>query len=378
MGVHATGSILRGNAMRSVACRPRANRWAREHAASGRGSGRSSVSRPCRGRRRGPVAAAAQPSKDAPLVVVGSANCDLVLSLDRVPDAGETLAARSLETHPGGKGANQAAAAACLGQRTCFVGQVGDDSSGTYMRHELAARGVDLAALRSVPGVPTGTAVIMLDQTGENRIIIVGGANTHLPWDHLPQREGAGSAGALIAGAGALLLQREVPGTEVNVAAAQAARAAGVHVVLDCGGQEGPLEDGLLEACDTISPNETELARMTGLPTATDAEVLAAAESMLSDGKRQVLVKLGSKGSVLVRSGEEPIRQPAIPAPEVVDTTGAGDCFTAAFAVAFLEGKAPAECMRFAAAAASLCVRRMGAMSSMPSRAEVEALLREG
>jgi len=306
-------------------------------------------------------------SVQRPLVVVGSANADLVFTIDRLPKPGETLAASSLETIPGGKGANQAAAAAKLGYPTYFCGQVGQDANASMLKESLSGCGVNLMHLREVQGA-SGTALILLQKSGENSIVIVGGANqSH--WqltDNIKQ---------LLQSAGAVLLQREIP-EEINVQVAQIASSAGVPVFLDAGGVEGPISPALLSSLAVLSPNETELARLTGKPTHTLELVQAAASELMQLGVKSVLVKLGADGSLLLPGpGLVPIRQAAIPAPEVVDTTGAGDCFTAAYAVAVLEGKGGAEALRFASAAASICVRRKGAMPSLPVRPEVQELL---
>jgi len=159
----------------------------------------------------------------------------------------------------------------------------------------------------------------------------------------------------------------------------QAAHSAGIPVLLDAGGVDAPLSPELLQHVTLVSPNETELARLTGLPTASLTEVDAAARKLMTGvggGGGGVLVKLGREGSMLLPGASAtPIRQMCIPAPQVVDTTGAGDCFTAAFAVAVLEGMAPNRALLFASAAASLCVRKPGAMPSLPLRAEVDELL---
>ncbi|KAL6755954.1 Ribokinase-like protein [Haematococcus lacustris] len=302
-----------------------------------------------------------------PIVVVGSVNADLVLPIERLPLPGETLAAASLETVPGGKGANQAAAAAKLGYPTFFVGQVGCDANGVMLREALKSAGVDTTFLRQVPG-SSGTALILLQQSGENSIIIVGGANQG-GWELGPEAQAA------IAGAGALLLQREVP-EHVNIQAAQLAKTAGVPVYLDAGGVDAPLASDLLACLTLLSPNETELARLTHLRTDTEEEIQAAAQKLQAQGVTSVLVKLGAQGSLLLPgAGQAAVRQPALPAPQVVDTTGAGDCFTAAYAVAALEGKPAAEALRFASAAGCICVQRSGAQPSLPSREEVDALL---
>lgn len=198
---------------------------------------------------------------------------DLVVTLDRVPGEGETLSAHALELHPGGKGANQAAAGALLGYPTSFVGQVGRDSNAPFLRECLATRGVRLSGLREVEG-PCGTAIVMLERkTGENRIIIVGGANRS-DFEILPEQE------ALVRSAGMLLLQQEVP-QEVNMRAARIAHDAGVPVLLDAGGEDAPLPDEMLGLIDTFSPNETELGRIVGRAVATPEDAVRAARVRL-------------------------------------------------------------------------------------------------
>ncbi|RDX86097.1 rbsK, partial [Mucuna pruriens] len=309
------------------------------------------------------------PSQSPPVVVVGSANADIYVEIDRLPREGETLAAKSGQTLAGGKGANQATCSAKLSYPTYFVGQVGGDAYGNLLTDALRGGGVCIDNLTVVASVPTGHAVVMLQSNGQNSIILIGGANmsgwpSTLPRQHLD----------LVAQAGILLLQREIP-DPVNVQVAQAARNAGVPVVLDAGGMDGPIPPQLLNFVDILSPNETELARLTGMPTESFEEIARAALKCHELGVKQVLVKLGDKGSALFVEGENPIQQPAIFAKTVVDTTGAGDTFTAAFAVALVEGKSKKECLRFAAAAACLCVQVKGASPSMPDRKSVLDLL---
>jgi ribokinase len=298
-----------------------------------------------------------------PLVVLGSVNADLYVEIDRLPLPGETLPGGGAAVRPGGKGANQAAAAARLGCPVRFVGQVGSDTFAADLRAALAGARVDTAALATVPG-PTGQAFILLQRGGENSIIIVGGANR--AWDAPP----AGFAD-LLAGAGTLLLQREVP-PSVNLAAARAARGAGIPVVLDAGGDDGPLPAELLPLLTVVSPNESELARLTGMPTGTHDEVLAAARALQAAGCGTVLVKLGARGCLLV--GREVLAQDAFRVP-VVDTTGAGDCFTGAYTAALIAGLPEGERLRQACAAAALCVQGKGALPSMPDGAAVAAFL---
>lgn len=310
------------------------------------------------------VSASANNSPIPSLVVVGSANADIYVEIDRLPAAGETIAASSGQTLAGGKGANQAACGARLSHPTFFVGQIGSDAHGRLIADALAAGGVRLDYLSVVDSgeVPTGHAVVMLLAGGENSIVIVGGANV-VGWPESP-------AGLdVVERAGIVLLQREIPDS-VNIRVAQAAKTAGVLVILDAGGVDSPVPPELLNLVDIFSPNESELARLTAMPTETFEEIGRAVEKCHAMGVKQVLVKLGAKGSALFVEGEEPIRQPVIAAEKVVDTTGAGDTFTASFAVALIEGKSRKECLRFAAAAASLCVQVKGA-NSQHARSEI-------
>ncbi|KAK9906897.1 hypothetical protein WJX75_009892 [Coccomyxa subellipsoidea] len=303
-----------------------------------------------------------------PLVVVGSINADLVLEVERLPKDGETLGASSLNTFPGGKGANQAAAAARLQHPTYIIGQVGKDANASLLRDALSDAGVRLDHLKEVNG-PSGTAVILLQPSGENSILIVGGANT-AAWDF------DDAALELLRSAGAVLLQREIP-EEVNAHVAGIAAAAGVPVLLDCGGVEGPILPDLLKNISILSPNETELARLTGKGTESEEEAAAAAQLMLEQGVDTVLVKRGTSGSLQICKADGSLTQPIFPVDKVVDTTGAGDCFTGAYAVATLEGKGSADALKFAAAASALCVQKAGAMPSLPSREEVLRLLKQ-
>ncbi|KAL3821285.1 hypothetical protein ACJIZ3_007190 [Penstemon smallii] len=310
-------------------------------------------------------------SNDAvpPLVVVGSANADIYVEIDRLPKVGETISAKSGQALAGGKGANQAVCGAKLEYPTYFLGQVGKDANGKLITEALEGGGVFLDHLSTVSDAPTGHAVVMLQGDGQNSIIIVGGANMECWPESLGEEDLE-----VVRNAGIVLLQREIP-DKVNVQVAKAARSAHVPVILDAGGVDSPIPPELLNVIDILSPNETELARLTNMPTESFEQISQAVGKCLKMGVKQVLVKLGHRGSVLFTQGEEPIRQSIISAPAVVDTTGAGDTFTAAFAVALVEGKSKKECLRFAAAAASLCVQVKGAIPGMPDRESVLDLL---
>ncbi|XP_057766359.1 ribokinase [Salvia miltiorrhiza] len=304
-----------------------------------------------------------------PLVVVGSANADIYVEIDRLPKEGETVSARTGQTLAGGKGANQAVCGGKLAYPTYFVGQVGEDAHGRLITDALQGGGVLLDRLTTVAHFPTGHAVVMLQSDGQNSIIIVGGANMAGWPDILPPEDLD-----VVKNAGIVLLQREIP-DQVNLQVAKAARSSGVPVILDAGGVDAPIPPELLKFISILSPNETELARLTNMSTESFEQISQAAGQCHEMGVKEVLVKLGAKGSVLFTEGEEPIRQPIISAPKVVDTTGAGDTFTAAFAVALVEGKPKKECLEFAAAAASLCVQVKGAIPSMPDRKSVSNLI---
>lgn len=313
---------------------------------------------------------------ELPLVVVGSVNADIYVEVERIPIEGETIAATSGQTFPGGKGANQAACAARLSYPTFFCGQVGQDGHANLVKEALASAGVCLDHVTTVNAAPTGHAVVMLQSGGRNSIIIVGGANIAWPMVEDGISRLTSNAQQLIKRAGAVLLQREIPDA-VNLEAAKIAKSADVPVVMDAGGAEGPIPDELLQCVTVLSPNETELARLTGMPTNSLEEILQAAAKIQEMGVKQVLVKMGENGSVLVCAGEPPIFQPALLAPVVVDTTGAGDTFTAAYTIALIERQTPAEALRFAAASASLCVRTKGTIPSMPERKAVLELLKQ-
>ncbi|KAL5565014.1 hypothetical protein UlMin_028178 [Ulmus minor] len=304
-----------------------------------------------------------------PLVVVGSANADIYVEIERLPTEGETISAKTGQTLAGGKGANQAACGGKLAYPTFFVGQVGEDAHGKLIAEALGNGGVNLDHLNIIGEAPTGHAVVMLQSDGQNSIIIVGGANMRC-WPETLSDEDL----ELIRSAGIVLLQREIPDW-VNIQVAKAASSAGVPVILDAGGVDAPIPQELLKFVDIFSPNESELGRLTGMPTETFEEISQAVAKCHEMGVKLVLVKLGAKGSALFIEGKEPIKQPVISAKKVLDTTGAGDTFTASFAVALVEGKSREECLRFAAAAASLCVQVKGAIPSMPDRKSVLNLL---
>ncbi|MFL5732100.1 MAG: ribokinase [Chloroflexia bacterium] len=295
------------------------------------------------------------------VVVLGSLNIDLVIRVPHLPSPGETVTGHSFFQAPGGKGANQAVAAAKLGANVHMVGRVGGDAFGVALRESLRAAGADDSCVISTPDVSTGVALIFVDDEGENVIVLDSAANARLSTQDVE------AASSQISEADALLLQLEVP-LETVLRAAQAARNGTAHLILNAApARELPGE--LFPLVDTLVVNREELAALSG----SRAEPREAAGALLAKGCGAVLVTLGAEGSVLVREGEA-THVPAFRV-EAVDTTAAGDTFAAAYAVASLEGADPETRLRFANAAAALTVTRAGAQIGMPARAEVEAFL---
>ncbi|WP_128982177.1 ribokinase [Streptomyces roseicoloratus] len=292
------------------------------------------------------------------IVVLGSTNMDLVAYVAKAPARGETVTGREFLTVPGGKGANQAVAAARAGAEVSMIGAVGADDFGLRMRSALEHSGVDTDLLRTVEG-PSGTAHIVVDDEGGNAIVVVPGANgTVTSLDHGDE--------ALIGTADALLLQLELP-LSVVVEGARAARERGVRTVLTPSPVRA-LPPELLAATDLLVPNEHEAVALTGR---TDPH--AAAQALL-DWVPEVVVTLGSAGCLYAARGAEPLTVPA-PSVRAVDTTAAGDTFVGVLAVALTEGRPMPEALDWAAAAAALSVQHAGASTSMPYRVAIEAAL---
>jgi len=293
------------------------------------------------------------------IAVVGSCNLDSVVYADRLPAAGETVQGQRLLEVPGGKGANQAIAAARAGGTVTMIGAVGDDAAGASVRASLREAGVDVSRLRTT-SQRTGTAHIMVDSAGSNAIVIIAGANAEMADLTEADRE-------VIAGSDVLLLQLELPMPALTAAAARAHRA-GIRVILTPAPVR-PLPAGLLGHVDLLVPNEAEARQLTGLTT-----VPAALEALLGRVP-EVVVTLGADGcSYGQRAGYRAgVRAPVVP---VVDTTAAGDTFAGALAVSLAEGNAPPEALSWATSAAALSVQHAGASPSMPHRAQIDAFAR--
>lgn len=292
------------------------------------------------------------------VVVLGSVNADLVLRCAALPLPGETVHGRDFRTLPGGKGANQAIAAARLGASVAFIGCVGDDDFGRSAQFVLAGEGVDATHLHVVAGTATGVAMILVDDAGQNSIALAAGANAALTTEHVD------AAASLFEGAALFVCQLESPLDVVRHAIGRA-RAAGVPVLLNPAPAQA-LPVALLADVDVLVPNETEAALLVGA----DLDPTAAAARLRALGPATVLLTLGADGLQIDSDGLVQ-RVPAPATGPVVDTTGAGDTFIGAFAVARVEGASVAAAAAFAQKAAALSVTRPGAVGGMPYRHEV-------
>lgn len=294
------------------------------------------------------------------IVVVGSLNMDLVISAPRLPKVGETILGGRFDTFPGGKGANQAVAAARMGGRVCMVGRVGDDDFGSALLNTIQADGIDAGHVRHDPQAATGVALITVDRDGQNTIVVAPGANGQVgPEDVLAAEEAFRQAGVL-------LVQLECPLPAVE-AAIDLANRHGLKTVLNPAPAQ-QLSPDLLQKVDTLAPNQTELALLTGTE-----DLDQGVETLQRWGLKNIIVTLGGEG-VLVAAGDEQRLLPAYPV-QVVDTVAAGDAFMGAYAVALTEGLDPFAAAAWGNAAGALSVTRPGAQPSLPHRREVLDLL---
>jgi ribokinase len=306
-----------------------------------------------------PFAASSNPG--GPIVVVGSLNMDLVMRLARVPEGGETLMGREFRTIPGGKGANQAVACARMGGQVVMVGQVGEDAYGRILCEGLAADGIDTRAVRRKAGAGTGVALILVEDDGQNRIILDAGANGALVAADLEPIRDA------IQGAGLLITQLEVP-LPVVARAVALARSAGVPVLLNPA-PAAPLPPELLAQVDILVPNESEAALLCGFPVTGLESAHAAGRHLRAQGVGRVLVTLGERGVAVVDADGER----HFPAFKVtaVDTTAAGDSFIGGLAIGLAEGLELDAAVALGQRASALCVTRAGAQPSIPYRREL-------
>jgi ribokinase len=301
------------------------------------------------------------------IVVVGSLNMDFVVTVDRLPAPGETTLGRDFQMVPGGKGANQACAAGKLGASTRMIGRVGYDVFGDHLKASLSAAGVDVSGVHATRSQPTGVALIWVDLTGQNSIVVASGAN------HAMLASDVEAMRPAFRGARFALFQLESP-IDAVAAAIKLGRSEGARTMLDPAPAQ-PLSPDLLASVDILTPNEIEASILLGVApgrvSKEDAQQLA--RRLREHGPRAVVLKLGDQGCFYLDDASE-IFSAGFQV-SARDSTAAGDIFNGALAVALAEGQPVAEALRFANAAAAISVTRVGAQASVPSRADVDAFL---
>ncbi len=301
------------------------------------------------------------------VVVVGSLNVDLVISLERMPDSGETVFGDRLEQHAGGKGLNQAVAAARLGAPVSMIGAVGSEPSGDFLRTVVTRDRIDGSGIATIDGI-SGTAVIEVDAKGANRIVVIAGANAHVSAAHVT------ASMAAIPDAGIVLVQGEIP-TDAVVAALRAGREAGARTIFN----PAPVSDfpeALYKDVDIIIPNEHEAALLTGQETGTTADATDAARTLVQMGVGTAIVTRGVRGAVWATAEATGSCGAFHVVP--VDTVAAGDAFCGGLCAALAEGLSISEALRWGSAAGALAATVAGAVPSLPYRERVEALVNAG
>lgn len=299
------------------------------------------------------------------VVVVGSTNTDMTVRVSRIPAPGETVLGQDFHITAGGKGANQAVAAARAGGSVVFVTALGMDDFGDRAVESLVREGIDVALIRRVPGT-SGVALIVVDDRGENSIAVAAGANREL------RPEDAAPLARMLEEGDVILLQLEIPLATVEAAARLAVKRH-ARVILNPAPAQ-MLPDSLLAAVSLLTPNEREVEQLTGVDVRDEMALMRAAAALHERGVRDVLITLGARGIFVSADGIAEL----VPGFKVdaVDTTAAGDVFNGSLAVALGEGRSTRDAVRFASAAAALSVTRIGAQASAPSRADIEAFLR--
>lgn len=298
------------------------------------------------------------------VLVIGSSNLDLVVTAKRFPKPGETIFGKKFEMFPGGKGANQAVCAARLGCKTTFIGKMGNDEFHEKLSSTLIEAGVDINNLFIDEKEHTGTALITVDESGQNQIIVISGSNMKLsPHDIVSKSD-------LFFTTSVVLTQLEIP-IDTVVQSAKLTRQNNAIFILNPA-PAASLPESIFPLIDFITPNENELELLSGVTTSDDSSIKLAAEKLLKKGIKNVIVTLGSRGSMLINDSTAK-HFPANKV-KVVDSTAAGDAFNGAFASSISEGHSIEEAIEFANKVASIAVTRMGAQSSMPYLSEIKDL----
>jgi len=295
------------------------------------------------------------------IIVIGSSNTDMVIKTEKIPMPGETILGGTFLMNPGGKGANQAVAASRLGGKVTFIAKIGDDLFGNQITGILKKEGIDTSYIVKDSGLPSGIALITVDEEGENSIVVAPGSNHNLMVQDIDSDILTGDKFKV------MLLQLEIPLMTVEYAALTAAES-GIKVILNPAPAQ-KLHDYLLRHIWLITPDESEVEILTGIKVHNQFTAEAAATSLLKRGVKNVIITMSARGA-FVKSEDFTEMFPGIQV-KAVDTTGAGDVFNAALAVATAEGKGLRDAVIFANKAASICVTRMGAQASAPYREEI-------
>ncbi|RJP58267.1 MAG: ribokinase [Ignavibacteriales bacterium] len=299
------------------------------------------------------------------VLVVGSANMDLVVTSERFPNPGETVFGKNFAMFPGGKGANQAVSCAKLGGLTYFLGKMGNDDFQSSLIRSLNESGVNISDVLIENGAQTGVALISVDGSGENEIIVISGTNMRFTTNDLLKKQEYFSKVKVV------LSQLEIPIQTVTLAA-QLAKQNGAIFILNPA-PAAQLSDELFSFIDYLTPNESELEILSGINIVDKSSAEKASKVLLQKGLKNVLVTLGEKGSLLVNNNS--VKHFETYKVKAVDTTAAGDSFNGALAYSLSIGKSIEEAIHFASYAAAISVTRMGAQTSMPTLKEVESLL---
>ena len=299
------------------------------------------------------------------VIIVGSLNLDLTIGLDRAPNSGETVLGNSLSRSAGGKGLNQTIAAARIGATVRMIGAVGDDEAGTWLRTVAEEAGVDISGVAVMPDMPSGTAMILVEPFGDNRIVVVPGANDAVDPDWVRAQILAAPDVDVV------LTQGEIP-MDAIVAAMQAGRERGAKTILN----PAPVRDypnDLLKLVDIVIPNEHEAHALTGIDTARTADAIEAAVALCERGAGTAVITRGVRGSVWASGNKS--GTVATYTVRAIDTVAAGDAFCGALAAAIADGEIIGEALAWASAAGALATTTRGAVPSLPTREDVYNLL---
>lgn len=300
------------------------------------------------------------------ILIIGSLNMDMNIEMDRIPAIGETVLGKTVTYVPGGKGANQAYAAGKLGGEVKLLGCVGADKIGEALVDNVSKSGVDISHVERVEGVPTGMATIFVDKRGNNCIVVTSGANEACTLDFLKKKD------SLLEECDLIMIQMEIPYESV-LYSIRRANQLGKEIILNPAPAPESLPDDIWKKIDYLTPNETEILKLSGNNGLSIEKVEDGANKLVNKGVKNVLVTLGDKG-VLYKNARNEIIFPARNV-SAIDTVACGDCFNGAFAVGLSEGMDVNEAITFANLSASIAVTRRGAQSSMPSRREVNEIL---